>query len=147
MVCPSGFHSPARQTRKGFEKAMVLTGDSYHNRPGNATLGRGVRLGRVGWSVDTSQLGRCVGVETRRHLLPVPLLLRLVLELDNSVSHYQSSASPHSEGHPAPSNLVVSSIAGALQASRIPGEITPELNMNPGLTTTYRAPFPRLCRP
>ena len=145
MVCPSGFHSPARQTRKGFEKAMVLTGDSYYNGPGNATLGMGVRLGRVGWS----ELGRRVGVETRRHLLPVPLLLRpgsfsslTILSPTTSLSH-----PPHSEGHPALSDLVVSSIAGALQASRIPGEITPELNMNPGPTTTYRAPFPRLCRP
>ena len=45
MVCRSGFRSPARQTQKGLENAVILTGDPYRNRRESVTLGRGGNVG------------------------------------------------------------------------------------------------------
>jgi hypothetical protein len=56
MVCPSAFRNPARQTRNGLEKEMILAGHSWQNRRGNVTLGRGVCLSR--------QLDARVGIGT-----------------------------------------------------------------------------------
>ena len=39
MVCRSGFRSRARQTRKGFENAMILTDGSYRKRRKKCDVG------------------------------------------------------------------------------------------------------------
>ena len=50
-VYPSGFRSPARQTRKALGKEVILTDHSYYDRR------RNVKLGYECWSVEVAGCG------------------------------------------------------------------------------------------